>query len=90
MYTVYILQSLKVSRFYIGHTRNLDNRLSRHNRGLVKSTKGYSPWELVYKEEFNNKSDAYNREMEIKSYKGGNALKKLIRMGSRAVKGDRL
>ncbi|WP_420846908.1 GIY-YIG nuclease family protein [Mucilaginibacter straminoryzae] len=30
----YILQSQKNSRFYVGHTANLDERLNRHNNGF--------------------------------------------------------
>jgi putative endonuclease len=78
MYKVYILKSKKKERYYIGHAENLDNRLKRHNKGLVRSTKSYREWEIVYTEEFNNKNDAYKRELQIKSYKSGNAFKKLI------------
>lgn len=78
MFKVYILKSKINGRYYIGHTEDLENRLSRHNRGLVKSTKSYRPWRVVYTEEFENKNDAYKREFKIKSYKGGNSFKKLI------------
>ncbi len=78
MYKTYILKSEKNKKYYIGHTQNLDERFDRHNRGLVKSTKHYRPWKVVYSEVFDNKNDAYRREFEIKSYKGGNAFKKLI------------
>lgn len=33
---------------------------------------------FVHTEEFITKTDALKRELEIKSYKGGNAFKKLI------------
>jgi len=78
IYKVYILQSLKNKRYYIGHTDNLNSRLKRHNMGLVKSTKRYLPWQIVYVEEYNSRSEAYQREMEIKSYKGGIKFKKLL------------
>ena len=57
---------------------NLGKRLDYHNKGKVKSTKAYRPWKIIYVEEFENKREAYGREMQIKSYKGGNAFKKLI------------
>ncbi|PIY92779.1 MAG: endonuclease, partial [Candidatus Magasanikbacteria bacterium CG_4_10_14_0_8_um_filter_42_12] len=44
----------------------------------VRSTKSGVPWKLVYTELFNTKSDAYKREMQIKSYKGGNAFRELL------------
>ena len=78
MYKVYILKSEKFDRYYIGHTSNLDFRLNRHNNGDVRSTKSYCPWQVIYTEDLENKSLACLRELKIKSYKGGNAFKKLI------------
>jgi len=78
MYKVYILKSLNKSRYYIGHTENLENRLLRHDNGKVKSTKFYRPWKLVHEEGYDTKSEAYKRELEIKSYKGGIKFKKLL------------
>lgn len=37
------------------------------------------PWEIVYKESFQTKKEAWLRERQIKSYKGGVAFKKLIK-----------
>ena len=79
MYRVYILKSLKVSRYYIGHTNNLVKRLNEHNSGKTKSTKGYIPWKIVYTEEFETKSEAFRREREIKGYKSGIKFKQLLR-----------
>ena len=94
MYKVYILKSLKDPRYYVGHCEDLDIRLERHNKGYVKSTKPFRPWQVIYTEEFETKKQAFRREMVIKLYKGGNAFKKLVDKkqwaGSRAVKGDRL
>ncbi len=78
MYKVYILKSQIYSRHYIGHTDNINNRLIRHNKGYVKSTKNYRPWNILYTEEFKTKQEACKRELQIKSYKGGEAFKKLI------------
>jgi len=78
MYFTYILKSRNFDYFYIGHTADLEKRLSEHNSGRVKSTKKYLPWEIIYYESINTKSEAYKRELQIKSYKGGNAFKKLI------------
>ena len=78
MYYVYILQSTVTNRYYVGHTQDIQNRLDRHNKKRVRSTKSGVPWKLVYTELFNTKSDAYKREMQIKSYKGGNAFRELL------------
>lgn len=80
MYTVYILKSEKTNKYYIGHTIDITDRLKRHNNGSSKYTKKFIPWELVYSEEYNTKSKAYKREMEIKKYKGGIQFKKLLKL----------
>jgi len=78
MYTVYILQSSKNNRYYIGHTANLIERLDAHNRGSNQSTKANRPWKLIYSEKYSVKTEAAKRERQIKSYKGGYAFKQLI------------
>lgn len=78
MFQVYILKSKKNSRYYIGCSKNLKIRLESHNEGKVKSTKAYRPWETVYTERYKIKSQAYKRELQIKSYKSGEAFKKLV------------
>ena len=78
MYFVYILKSLKDQKYYIGSTADIASRLAYHNAGKQRSTKNRRPFILVYSEEFLSKSEAEHRERQIKSYKGGRALKKLI------------
>ena len=78
MVYVDILKSLKDNKYYIGITKNLENRLVKHNRGEVFSTKARKPFILIKSEEFENYLKAREREKEIKSYKGGNKFKKLI------------
>ena len=90
MYKVYILFSEKIKKYYIGHSENLEKRLARHNKGLVKSTKSGKPWIIVYTEDYPTKREAYKRELQIKSYKKGEAFKKLIGVDTEAVKRDRL
>jgi len=79
MYFVYILKSLVKKSYYIGHSSDIGNRLKQHNSGKVKSTKANKPWKVVYTEILETKSEAYKREMKIKSYKGGKAFKELIK-----------
>jgi len=78
MYKVYILKSINFRRYYVGHTADINKRVEDHNAGLTRSTKGYVPWELIYTEDYQTKAEAMRREKQIKSYKGGNAFKKLI------------
>ena len=79
MFVVYIIRSEKTKRFYIGYTSDLEKRLHYHNSAKNKSTKGGIPWHVVRIENFSSKNEAWLREQEIKSYKGGSAFKKLIR-----------
>jgi putative endonuclease len=78
MYKIYILRSLKTGKYYIGQTSNFEKRLEKHNKGEVKSTKNSRPWETIHLEEFQTRSDACKRELEIKKYKGGILFKKLL------------
>ena len=78
-YFVYILQSLKDGSYYIGSTRDLDERIQRHNQGRSTYTKAKKPWSLVFSEEHPNKSSALKRENQIKQYRGNSLFKRLIK-----------
>ena len=78
MYVTYILQSISTGKYYIGSANDIRKRLYEHNHGHTKSTRNLGPYKLVYSEKYFTRKDAYRREREFKSYKGGNAFKKLI------------
>jgi putative endonuclease len=78
MYTVYILKSQVTHKHYIGCTNNLERRFQEHNAGHNYSTKKGCPWELIYYKHFDSQEQAYACEKKIKSFKGGNAFKKLL------------
>ena len=78
MFYTYILKSSLKDWYYIGHTSDIDKRLKEHNNGLSKSTKPYKPFELVYFEKFETKSEAFKREQQVKRYRHGEAFKKLL------------
>jgi len=78
MYIAYILQNKLTKKYYIGSTNNIIRRLSEHNRGQTKSTKRKGEWIIVYKEVHGTNIEAKRRERMIKSYKGGNAFKRLV------------
>lgn len=77
-YYVYILYSLKDKGFYTGKTSNLFNRLEKHNRGEVISTKNRRPLVLAHCEVFRVAKDAYLREKELK-YPSAGRFKKALR-----------
>jgi len=80
MYTVYILYSSTLDRYYIGFTGSIIiTRLKKHlanHRGFTGIVKD---WKVVYTEEFQNKKDAMLREKEIKNWKSRIMIEKLIR-----------
>lgn len=80
MFSVYIIQSLTNKRYYVGSTNNIERRLNEHNHNNTVSLRNKGPFTLVYKEEYLTLSQARQRERKIKSYKGGNAFKKLLRV----------
>lgn len=78
MFFVYIIESEKTGRHYIGSCGNIEARLKDHNSNQVRSTKNKGSYRLIHKEEFASRRDALKREKRIKSYKGGRSFKKLI------------
>ena len=71
----YILKSLSHGNYYYGSTNDLEKRISQHNNGQMKYTKGRRPWILHYFEEFDTRSEAQKREYFFKSIEGYNYLK---------------
>ena len=80
---VYVLKSFKDKKYYIGCTSNKEQRLLRHNNGLVKSTRYRRPFELVYFEKLESYKATRKREAELKKMKGGVQFKKLLKKGVR-------
>jgi putative endonuclease len=78
MFYVYTLYNKEFDKYYIGQTSDLEKRISRHNRGGVKSTKPYRPWEIVYTEEYSTRSESMAREKELKSWKSKIKLAELV------------
>lgn len=78
MFSAYILQSLRNGRYYVGHCEHMSVRFKQHNDGKVRSTKNNRPWKLVRSEIFRTRQEAYAWERKIKSYKGGEAFRRLL------------
>ena len=81
MYSVYIIYSGKIDKYYIGFSADITERLLKHNR----STRGFSstgkPWSLVYTERFKVKKDALEREKQLKNWKNRDRLIALVQKG---------
>ncbi len=79
MYYVYVLQSLTDGNFYIGFTTDLENRLRKHNSGMVYSTKDRIPFKLIYHEACINKDNALHREKYFKTTYGRRFIKNRLK-----------
>jgi putative endonuclease len=78
VYYVYILQSIKNNKLYIGQTNNLNRRLEDHNAGCgSKYTRQNGPWVLVYSESHQDRISAVRRERFLKSTRGSQEKKQL-------------
>jgi putative endonuclease len=69
MYTVYILKCFD-GKLYIGCTKNLKERLIRHNNGYIPATKNRLPIKLILFIVFNDKYKAFQFEKYLKSGSG--------------------
>ena len=78
MFYLYILYSPSRDKYYIGYTSDVQERVIEHNSGATNYTRSGKPWNLVYKEEFDLKSDAIKRELEIKRKKSRKYIEYLI------------
>lgn len=65
-HSVYVLECGDGS-LYTGYTTDVERRLEEHRRGAgAKYTRGRGPLALVHVERFSTRSDALQREAEIK------------------------
>ncbi|MFH7004909.1 GIY-YIG nuclease family protein [Flavobacterium bizetiae] len=75
----YILYSETLNQYYIGHTsEGLDERLRKHLSNHSGFTGKAKDWIVIYFEEFETKSLAYKRELEVKKWKSRVRVEKLI------------
>ena len=80
MYYTYILESQKTGNLYAGFTPDdVYHRFFKHNAGLVQSTKGRGPWDVIYYEAHLNREDALRREYYFKTTAGKKAIRLMLR-----------
>ncbi len=77
-YEVYVLKSYKNSICYVGSGMSSMERLRQHNKGGYKFTKGHMPWRLIYKEQYNTRSEVMKREKFLKSGQGRKFLDEIL------------
>jgi putative endonuclease len=78
---MYILQSGKTGKYYIGSTGDLQARLIEHNTGKSPYTRQRGPWKMIYNEPFTTISLARKREQEIKAWKNPGYMVKVLGLG---------
>ncbi len=79
MYYCYVLYSKALDRYYIGSCEDLEERLSRHLMNHSGFTGRAKDWEVVYLEEYLEKSMAQKRERQIKGWKSRKLVEALVR-----------
>ena len=79
MFSVYIIYSNSLDRYYVGHSSDVCVRLNQHNGGYSKYISKASDWELRYTEQFPSREEAHKRELEIKRKKSRKYIEWLVR-----------
>jgi putative endonuclease len=87
-YYTYVLKSKRDGHLYVGCTSDLSKRIEAHNKGKVRSTKSRRPLNLVYYEEYQDKTSARKREIFLKSGQGRFFLK--AKLEPQALANDRI
>ena len=78
---VYILESEKNKRYYIGSTDDVARRLEQHNAGYVYTTKRMLPVKLVLVQEYESLTKARLIELKIKRLKRKDYINKMVGEG---------
>ena len=79
---VYVLQSVKNGRYYIGSSNDLERRLLEHNSGKTASIKYLLPVKLVFNKKCLSLQDARKLELKLKKLKSRSILDKIVRDGN--------
>ena len=67
MVYVYILESAKNGAYYIGQSKNIENRLKYHNSGYSNYTMKGIPWLMKWYCQKQNRSEAVMLERKLKN-----------------------
>jgi putative endonuclease len=81
MFYVYILESEKDKRTYVGFCKSIPIRLKRHNDGKVDATKYRRPLRVIYSETLPSLEEAKKREKYWKSGAGRRKLAAFFKEG---------
>ncbi len=70
MFSVYILYSESISKYYIGQTSDIVMRLFQHNNGESKYTSIGKPWTIIMTIDVESRQDAIILEKKLKNLSG--------------------
>ena len=90
MFFVYAIKSTVRNYIYVGMTNDVERRITEHNKGENRSTKAYKPFSLIYKEAFEARIEAREKEKYLKSGIGKEFLKSTIQNAAMAKLVDAL
>ncbi len=77
-YSVYIIYSAILDKYYVGYSEDILQRLEQHNSGISDFTAKANDWLLKYSVPFASRTDAMKREAEIKKKKSRKYIEWLI------------
>jgi len=77
-YTLYILYSKSLDKYYIGHTNDMNRRIYEHNIGKEKFTRKGIPWEIKFHQAYETKAEAYAEERRLKKCKNRKYLEEYM------------
>ena len=75
---IYILESQRNGRYYIGSTNDLGRRLIEHNGSKTKSLRYLRPLKVVFSQEFATIGEARTWEMRLKRLKSRRLISEII------------
>jgi putative endonuclease len=75
---IYIIYSKSLNKYYVGSCQDVAERLRGHLNSRSKYTKIAKDWELKYTETFATRSEACQRELQIKKMKSKFYIENLI------------
>ena len=78
LFSVYIIYSTSLDKYYVGYTIDLEKRLVEHNAGISTFTSKAKDWELKWSKGFGSREDAMKEEKKIKSKKSRKYIEWLI------------
>ena len=78
-FSVYIIYSAQLDKYYIGYTEDIAVRLIQHNSGISTFTSKATDWDLKHIELYKTRTEAIKRELEIKQKKSRKYIEWLIK-----------